>query len=73
MGIYQLLRERGFIESPLGPLVLSELSDIVERFEVSGIPFAILPGHLVPEARAKDYSKEVFETNYILFRLEPLQ
>ena len=68
MGIYQDLREKGYIESPKGPVVKSGLSDIVERLEIGRIAFAILPGHLVPEARPENYDSNAFNDNYVVFR-----
>ena len=72
MTIYQDLRNAGFEESLRGPVVSSGLADVIERFEASrtqftNTRFAILPGSLVPEARPKNYSKEVFDSSYLVF------
>lgn len=69
MGLYQDLREAGYEESAKGPVVVSELSGIVDRLEIGRVPFAILPGNLVPEARPENYSQEVFNDNYVVFGL----
>lgn len=71
MGIYQLLKEAGFNESPKGPIVISGLDEVIEGLASSTpfvkIHFAILPGCLVPEARPKDYDLNTFQDNYIVF------
>lgn len=70
MTIYQLLKEAGFIESQKGPAIHSQLAAIIVETEAVEEPFAILPGFLVPEAKPECYSREAFNNNYVVFRLE---
>lgn len=68
MGIYQLLKEAGFKESQKGPVVISELTEIIEGIQSSRGCFAIVPRFLVPDLKL-EYSGEVFNNLYIIFEL----
>jgi len=72
-GIHQILKEAGFKESTKGPIVVSGLAEVIEGFEVSRCPIAILPGYLVPETRPESYPKGPFDDNYVIFRPNPTQ
>lgn len=65
---YENLREKGYRESPQGPVVISDLSDVIERLEIGRIAFAILPGYLVHEAKPEGYPENAFKDNYVVFR-----
>jgi hypothetical protein len=67
MTIYQRLREADFEASSRGPVIISDLSGIIEEFQASRSPVAILPGFLVPEAKPENYDLNTFKNNYVVF------
>jgi hypothetical protein len=67
MTLYQELKELGFEESSIGPVVVSGLPEVLERLIAGRIPFGILHGSWVPEARPESYDPNTFNDNYVVF------